>query len=74
MQIPLTCPNCGKTGQQSGDWTRPGIASGELIGGLNPEGCIGCWDIMSKNGIAPGVLTAAGKGGQRFKLIPRPTP
>jgi len=72
MSSPMMCPECGKTGKQSGEWVRPGIAAGELIAGLDPETCVGCWDTMSQNGIVPGTFTTDRNGNQKFEPIPRP--
>jgi len=72
MRSPLVCPVCGKTGRQSGDWVRPGVAAGELMTGLDPQNCPGCWNTMTRNGIAPGTFTADGNGNQRWESFPRP--
>ncbi len=63
---------CGKAGERSGDWVRPGVAAGDLMMGLDPENCSGCWDAMTKEGIAPGIFTANANGGHKFTPIPRP--
>lgn len=72
MHSPLVCPACGRTGQQSGEWARTGVAAGELMTGLDPQNCPGCWDMMTKNGIAPGTFTAEASGNQRWESFPRP--
>jgi hypothetical protein len=72
MQNHLVCPLCGKTGERSGNWVRPGVAAGDLTTGLDFENCPGCWDMMVQNGIAPGIFTADGNGGHKFTPIPRP--
>ena len=72
MHSPLVCPVCGRTGQESGEWVRPGVAAGELMTGLDPQNCSGCWDTMTKNGIAPGTFTADDSGNQRWESFPRP--
>jgi hypothetical protein len=74
MQAPLTCPTCGKTGERSGDWVRPGVATGDMMTGLDPENCVECWDTMASWGISPGILTSDGHGGQGFEPIPRSVP
>ncbi len=70
---PLVCPVCGRTGQQSGEWVRLGVAAGELMAGLDPQHCHGCWDVMSQNGIAPGTFTPDVSGSQRWEPFLRPT-
>lgn len=72
MQSPLVCPMCSKTGEQSGAWVQPNVAAGELMAGLDPENCVGCWDTMSKNGIAPGTLTKDENGNRKWEPILRP--
>lgn len=72
MHSPLVCPVCGRAGQRSGEWVRPDIAAGELVAGLDPQNCHGCWDTMTKNGIAPGTFTAHGSGTQKWESFPRP--
>jgi hypothetical protein len=72
MHNPLICPACGRTGQQSGQWVRPGVAAGDLVAGLDPQNCSGCWDTMTHAGIAPGIFTTDDNGNQKFEPIRRP--
>lgn len=72
MHSPLVCPMCGRAGQQSGEWVRPNVAAGELLAGLDPQSCPGCWDTMTQNGIAPGTFTTDARGGHSFASLPRP--
>jgi hypothetical protein len=74
MQNPLVCPTCGKTGERSGDWVRPGVAAGDLMSGLDPENCLGCWDAMAQRGISPGIFATDTNGGQKFEPIFRSVP
>lgn len=73
MRSPLVCTTCGRTGQRSAEWVRPGVASGEIIAGLDPQNCSGCWDTMAQNGIAPGTFTTDGSDNRGFESFPRPT-
>jgi hypothetical protein len=50
----------------------PGVAVGELLTGLDPRSCPGCWDAMRKNGIAPGTFIMEASGNQRFESFARP--
>jgi hypothetical protein len=59
----LICPACGRTGQPSGHWVRPG---------LDPQNCCGCWDTMTHAGIAPGIFTTDDSDNQKFEPIRRP--
>jgi len=72
MYSPLVSPVCGKTGQQSGDWVRLGVAAGELLTALDPQNCPGCWDTMTTNGLAAGTFTADGNGDQKWESFLRP--
>ena len=74
MENQLVCPECGKTGERTGGWVRPGMAAGDLMTGLDPEECVGCWDVMAKHGIAPGILTTGADGDQKWVPIPRSVP
>lgn len=47
-----TCPECGKTGTVTGEWERPGIASGTIMTGLDPDNCEGCVKTLNKHGFA----------------------
>ena len=49
MPIQLACQVCGRTAERSGNWVRPGVAAGELITGLDPQNCHGCWDTMKQH-------------------------
>jgi hypothetical protein len=51
---------------------RPGVATGDLMTGLDFENCPGCWDTMTQNGIAPGIFTTDTNGGNEFTPIPCP--
>jgi len=73
MHSPLACPKCGRIGQQSGEWVLPSVAAGELVAGLDPRSCPGCWDTMTQNGIAPGTFTTDASSSQKFEAFPRPT-
>lgn len=72
MRSQLVCPVCGRTGQQPGEWVRPGVAAGELMAGLDPQNCLGCWDTMAQSGIAPGTFITDSASNQRFEPFPRP--
>ena len=72
MRSSLVCPVCDRIGQQSGEWMLPSVAAGELLAGLDPQNCHGCWDTMAQNGIAPGTFVADGTSAQRFVAFPRP--
>jgi hypothetical protein len=72
MRSLLVCPVCGRTGHQSGEWVRPGVAAGELMTGLDPQNCSGCWDTMAQNGIAPSTFITDGTSNQRLESFPRP--
>lgn len=69
MSDNLTCRTCGKTGEQTGAFVQPG-ATGTLTTGLDPENCVGCWDLMATNGMAPGIITAD----KQWVPIPRSLP
>jgi hypothetical protein len=45
-----TCPECGKTGTVTDGWVRPGVASGTIMTGLDPENCEGCKKTLNKHG------------------------
>ncbi len=64
----LTCSVCGRTSTPIGEWAVPGVASGGLVGGLDPENCVGCHDVMTSHGVAPRVFNADGSS----RSIPRP--
>jgi len=48
--ITLTCPECGKTGSDAGDWVKPGVAAGPILTGLNTDDCEGCRETLRKHG------------------------
>ena len=58
----LTCPTCGKTGTVTGDWVKPGVASGTIMTGLDPEHCDGCRETLNQNGYAIVGLNQNGEG------------
>jgi hypothetical protein len=54
-------------------WPNRGVPpEGELLTGLDPGRCSGCWDTITQNGIAPGSFTTDASGKQRFESFLRP--
>ena len=68
----LTCPTCGKVGTVTHGWQRPGVASGTLMTGLDPQHCEGCWDILSSHGYAPTIFDTMPDGPMRQRSVDRP--
>ena len=52
----LTCLTCGKVATVTHHSERPGVASGPLMTGMNPEHCEACWDTLSSHGYATFVV------------------
>lgn len=50
---PSTCAVCGRGMTDAGQWHVPGVAGGHFVGGLEPDRCVGCYDTMVAQGIAP---------------------
>ncbi|CCB73104.1 MULTISPECIES: hypothetical protein [Streptomycetaceae] len=48
----LTCPDCGKVGTVTHEWVKPGVASGTIMTGLDPDNCEGCRETLNKHGYA----------------------
>ena len=48
----LTCADCNKTGTVTQGWIKPGVASGTIMTGLDPENCDGCREALNKHGYA----------------------
>jgi hypothetical protein len=63
-----TCRMCGLKGEISGTWIK-GNFSGDIISGLNPENCSGCWDLMQQNGAISWKLSSDGE----LVSVSRPT-
>jgi len=49
------CPVCKRSGKKEGQWSTS-MASGELMIGLDPANCVGCYDTMITRGVAPIVI------------------
>lgn len=64
----FTCEVCGRTSEAIGEWQVPGIASGGLVGGLDPQNCAGCHDGLTSHGVDPRIFNADGSS----RPIPRP--
>ena len=64
----FTCEVCGRTSRAIGEWAVVGIASGGLVGGLDPQNCAGCHDVMTSHGVVPRIFNADGSSSP----IPRP--
>jgi hypothetical protein len=66
MQLPLACPECGRT--ETDQPVGVAVTSGVtvlLIGGLDPHNCPGCWDTIS--------TSECGLPRVNGEPIPRPT-
>jgi hypothetical protein len=70
----LQCAVCGKTGTVTNEWVRPGVASGLIMTGLDPENCAGCHNTLRSHGYAPMVIEPHGDGTASFRLIPLEPP
>jgi hypothetical protein len=44
-----TCPVCGRVGEITGQFAAP-AGSGDIMTGLDPENCVGCFDTMKTYG------------------------
>lgn len=72
MYDQIECPTCNKVGVPSGDYVMVGSARVDLIQGLDPKNCHGCWDAMQQSGIAPGTYVKDGSV-REWQPFPRPT-
>ncbi len=48
----IECPDCKRVGEVTMQWTRPGVASGPIMEGLDPENCHGCRAALAEHGYA----------------------
>lgn len=72
MHDQLDCSVCNRTGKPTGDFVIVGSLRVDLVTGLDPKNCYGCWDTMERNGIAQGTHTTDDSGNPLWEAFPRP--
>lgn len=64
-----TCPVCDRVGEiRRSTPTNSVLSDLRYLAGLDPEHCVGCWDICASVMVTPGVPTPDGS----FVAVPRP--
>lgn len=66
----LECSVCGNIGEETGSIVWPGVASGGIITGLDPDNCEGCKEVFVSNGLVRIDMNELQKRAPRALIIP----